>query len=228
MKKSILGVTVTAAISLAIVSVMAAGVLAADVSSGQFYTEEEYQKLGGKEREAYCASLAGEAERQASMLRDAETDLAAEQAKIDDLSATLGQVDGELGPIQADVARLEKEIAELEALPSEWTVQRGENLYKISGYEQIYSDPVKWPRIYRANRDLIEDPYLIYPDWVLQIPRDWPTVHTVIEGEWLAKISGYWEIYDDWRHWTRIHEANKDQITDPDFILPGWELNIPR
>ena len=113
-------------------------------------------------------------------------------------------------------------------MPSEWTVQSGENLYKISGYEQIYSDPVKWPRIYRANRDLIEDPYLIYPDLVLQIPRDWPTVHTVAEGELLAKISGYWEIYDDWRHWTRIHEANKDQITDPDFILPGWELNIPR
>jgi nucleoid-associated protein YgaU len=207
---------------------MVAGVLAADVSRGQFYTEEEYQKLGGKEREAYCASLASEAERQASMLRDAETDFASEQAKIDDLANTLKQVEGELGPVQADVTRLEREIAELEALPTEWTVQRGENLYKISGYEQIYSDPVKWPRIYRANRDLIEDPYLIFPDWVLRIPRDWPTVHTVVEGEWLAKISGYWEIYDDWRHWTRIHEANTDQISDPDFILPGWELNIPR
>ncbi|MFH1314492.1 MAG: LysM peptidoglycan-binding domain-containing protein [Candidatus Eisenbacteria bacterium] len=228
MKKSIFGVMGLAAISLAIVLIMAAGVLAADVSRGQFYTEEEYQKLGGKEREAYCASLAGEAERQASMLGDAEADLAAEQAKIDDLSNTLKQVNGELGPVQADVARLEKEIAQLEALPTEWTVQKGEFLYKISGYEQIYSDPVKWPRIYRANRDLIEDPHLIFPGWVLQIPRSWPTVHTVAEGEWLAKISGYWEIYGDWRQWTRIHEANKDKITDPDLILPGWELNIPR
>jgi nucleoid-associated protein YgaU len=52
--------------------------------------------------------------------------------------------------------------------------------------------------------------------------------HVVVEGEWLARISGYWEIYDDWRHWTKIYEANKDKINDPDLILPGWELDIPR
>ena len=116
MKKSILGMTGLAAISLAIVCIMAASVLAADVSRGQFYTEEEYQKLGGKEREAYCASLASEADRQVSMLGEAEMDLASEQAKIDDLSNTLKQVDGELGPVQADVARLEEEIAEFEEM----------------------------------------------------------------------------------------------------------------
>jgi nucleoid-associated protein YgaU len=228
MKKSILGMTGLAAISLAIVILMAASVLAADVSRGQFYTEEEYQKLGKKEREAYCASLASEADRQTSMLGEAETDLAAEQAKLDDLKNTLKQVDGELGPVQAEVAKLEKEIAELEALPTTWAVQKGEFLYKISGYEQIYSDPVKWPRIWRANKDLIEDPNMIFPGWVLKIPRDWPTMHTVAKGEWLAKISGYWEIYGDWRQWTKIHEANKDKIADPDMILPGWELAIPR
>jgi nucleoid-associated protein YgaU len=225
MRKSIVGI---AAISLATVFLMAASVLAVDVSRGEFYTEEEYQKLGGKEREAYCASLAGEADRQASMLSDAEASLAAEQAKIDDLKGTLDQVNGELEPIQTRVAALEEEIAYFEGLPTEWTVQKGEFLHKISGYEQIYNDPVKWPRIYRANKDLIEDPHLIFPGWVLRIPRGLPTAHTVVEGEWLAKISGYWEIYGDWKQWTRIHEANKDQITDPDLILPGWELEVPR
>ena len=78
MRKSIVGI---AAISLATVFLLAASVLAADVSRGEFYTEEEYQKLGGKEREAYCASLANEADRQASMLGDAEASLAAEQAR---------------------------------------------------------------------------------------------------------------------------------------------------
>jgi nucleoid-associated protein YgaU len=228
MKKSITGIVGLAAISLAVVALLAASARAVDVSRGEFYTEEEYQKLGGKEREAYCASLADESDRQASMLGDAEGDLAAEQAKVDDLKKTLEQVDGELGPVQAKVAELQKEIAELEALPTEWTVQKGEFLYKISGYDQIYSDPIKWPRIWRANRDMIEDPSLIFPGWILKIPRDWPTVHTVVEGEWLAKISGYWEIYDDWRQWTKIHEANKDKIADPDIIQPGWELNIPR
>jgi nucleoid-associated protein YgaU len=228
MKKSVLGRTWLAAISLALVLLMAASVLAVDVTKGQFYTEEEYQKLGKKEREAYCASLAQEADKQASMLGDAEGSLAAERAKVDDLKAKIQRINGELQPIESEVGRLEKEIAELGALPTEWTVRKGETLFKISAYEQIYSNGAKWPRIYRANRDKIEDPNLIYPDWVLDIPRGLPMSHLVVEGEWLARISGYWEIYDDWRHWTKIYEANKDKISDPDLILPGWELDIPR
>ncbi len=228
MRRSVLGVVGLAAMSLAVIGLMTASVLAVDVSKGQFYTEEEYQKLGKDEREAYCASLANEADKQAAMLSDAEASLAAERAKIDDLKANLQRVNGELQPLEGEVARLEKEIAELEALPTEWTVRKGETLFKISAYEQIYSNGAKWPRIYRANRDKIQDPNLIYPDWVLDIPRGLPMSHVVVEGEWLARISGYWEIYDDWRHWTKIYEANKDKINDPDLILPGWELDIPR
>jgi hypothetical protein len=228
MKKSILGVMVLAAISLAIMALLVTSVLAADVSRGEFYTEEEYQKLGGKEREAYCASLATERDKQESLLSEAQSKLDSEKAKIDDLKAKLQKVDGELQPMEAEVKRLEAEIKELESLPTEWTVRRGESLSKISGYEEIYSSPVRWPRIYRANRDRIEDPNLIFPDWVLKIPRGLPMSHMVVEGEYLAKISGYWEIYDDWRQWTRIYEANKDKIKDPDLIWPGWELNVPR
>jgi hypothetical protein len=227
MKKSISGVTVLAVMSLAIVLV-ATSALAVDVSRGQFYTEEEYQKLSGKEREAYCASLAGEKDKQASLMGEAESKLDAEQAKIADLKAQLNEVNSELQPVEAEVARLEREIAELEALPTEWTVKSGESLSKISGYEEIYSDPVKWPRIYRANRDKIDDPNLIFPGWLLRIPRGLPTNHVVAEGEYLGKIAGYWEIYDDWRQWTKIHEANKDQIKDPDLIRPGWDLKVPR
>jgi nucleoid-associated protein YgaU len=228
MRKSVLGIIGLAAISLAMVGMMTASVLAVDVTKGQFYTEEEYQKLGKKEREAYCSSLAQEADKQASMLSSAEGSLAAERAKLDDVNASLQRVNGELQPVEAEVARLEKQIAELEALPTTWTVRKGETLFKISAYEQIYSSGAKWPRIYRANKDKIEDPNLIYPDWVLAIPRGLPMSHMVVEGEWLARISGYWEIYGDWRQWAKIYEANKDKISDPDLILPGWELDIPR
>jgi len=226
--KSRLGIVGLAAISLAFITLMASSVLAVDLSKGQFYTEEEYQKLSKKEREAYCASLAEEAKRQEQRLKEAESKLASERAKIDDLKAKLKKVDSQLNPLEAKVADLERQIKELEALPKEWTVKEGESLYKISGYTEIYSDPTKWPRIYRANRDKIEDPNLIYPGWVLRIPRGLPSTHVVVEGEWLAKIAGYWEIYDDWRQWTRIYEANKDKISDPDLIIPGWELKIPR
>jgi len=48
----------------------------------------------------------------------------------------------------------------------------GEWLSKIAGYEEVYGDPSKWPKIYEANRDQILDPNLIYPAQVLEIPRD--------------------------------------------------------
>ena len=37
------------------------------------------------------------------------------------------------------------------------TVEEGEFLQKISEYERIYADATKWPRIYRANKDQIEE-----------------------------------------------------------------------
>ncbi len=228
MKRFLLGAVMLAAISLAVTTFWAAGAFAVDVSKGEFYTEEEYQKLSKKEREAYCEALARESERQKSMLEEAQSQLEKERALIDDLKARIRKVDSELEPLRAEIGRLQDEISRFQALPKEWTVQKGECLYKISGYEQIYNDPLKWPRIYRANRDKIEDPELIYVGQVLTIPRDWPRTHTVREGEYLAKIAGYWEIYDDWRQWTRIYEANKDKIKDPDLIYPDMVLTIPR
>ena len=57
-------------------------------------------------------------------------------------------------------------------LPYTWKVYRGEYLWKIASYPEIYNNGAKWPLIYRANRDKIKDPDLIYPNQVLQIPRD--------------------------------------------------------
>lgn len=222
------GTCALVALSLAIVITWTAGAYAVDVSQGQFYTEEEYQKLSKKDRLAYCEALAAEQARQQQLAATAQADLTSGQAAVDALKAKVKAVDAELAPAQAEVSRLEAEIAELEGLPTSWTVKQGESLSRISGYTEVYSDPRKWTRIYRANRDKIQDPNLIYVGWVLAIPRGLPGTHIVAEGEWLSRISGYWEIYNDWRQWTRIYEANKDKIKDPDMIKPGWELAIPR
>lgn len=127
---------------------------------------------------------------------------------------------------------LKQALAELRMklprLPRTHTVVKGECLYIISGYPQIYDDPLKWPRIYRGNRDKIKDPNLIYPGWVLDIPRGYPSTHTVIAGEYLSKIASYWEIYNDARQWPKIFQANRDQISDPDLIYPDQVLTIPR
>ncbi len=56
-------------------------------------------------------------------------------------------------------------------LPTSHTVVRGECLWWIAEYKQIYNDPFMWPLIFKANRDQINNPDLIYPDQVFQIPR---------------------------------------------------------
>lgn len=219
---------VLAGISLAVMAIAVSEAIGVDVSKGQFYTEQEYQKLSKKERQAYCDALAAEAAKQASKLKELQANLSTEKSKIEDLKSRIREVDSQLEPLESQVADLERQIKELESLPTEWTVRNGESLSKISGYQEIYNDPRKWPRIYRANRDKINDPNLIYPGWVLRIPRGLPEYHVVTEGEWLSKIAGYWEIYNDWRQWTKIYEANRDKIKNPDLIMPGWELKIPR
>jgi nucleoid-associated protein YgaU/nitrogen fixation-related uncharacterized protein len=216
-----------AAMSLVMVF-LATSAFAADVSKGQFYTDEEYQKLSGDDREAYCNSLADEMTEQKDLLSDYQGELATEQTRVADLQAKIKKVDAELNPKKAEAAALQKEIDYYNSLPTKWTVKNGESLYKISSYEEIYADGTKWPRVYRANRDQIEDPNLIYVDQILAIPRGLPMMHTVLAGEYLGKIAGYWEIYGDWRQWTRIYEANKDKISDPDLIHPGQAVKIPR
>ncbi|MCK4957101.1 MAG: LysM peptidoglycan-binding domain-containing protein, partial [Candidatus Cloacimonetes bacterium] len=57
-------------------------------------------------------------------------------------------------------------------LPYSWKVYKGECLWKIASYPEVYGDAVKWPLIYRANKDQIKDPDLIYPNQIFEIPRD--------------------------------------------------------
>ena len=50
--------------------------------------------------------------------------------------------------------------------------------------------------------------------------------YTVISGDSLSKIAK--NFYGDAMQWKKIHEANKDQISNPDLIQPGWVLKIPK
>lgn len=50
-------------------------------------------------------------------------------------------------------------------------------------------------------------------------------MYTVKEGDWLSKIAGRY--YGDVHKWSKIYDANRDQISDPDKIKPGMVLKIP-
>lgn len=47
--------------------------------------------------------------------------------------------------------------------------------------------------------------------------------YEVVSGDSLSKIGQRFGVA-----WKDIYEANKDQISNPDLIQPGWKLKIPK
>ncbi len=63
--------------------------------------------------------------------------------------------------------------AEPTTIPPEWyIVVRGDTLWGISGMDIIYKDNFLWPLLFKANRDQIKDPDLIYPKQKFLIRKD--------------------------------------------------------
>ncbi len=57
--------------------------------------------------------------------------------------------------------------------PQEWnyTVVKGDCLWNIAKKDQYYGNGFAWPKIYKANRDKIKNPDLIYPKQEFTIPK---------------------------------------------------------
>ena len=135
-------------------------------------------------------------------------------------------------PAMADkLANIDKMIAQLKArvaqpVTIDYTVAQGDNLWSIAQQERVYADPYMWPRLYRANKDQIQDPDLIYPDQTLAVPFGVAeNQHLVTSGDFLFKIAA--EVYNNGGKWHKIYEANKQQIVEPHLIFPAQVLEIP-
>jgi nucleoid-associated protein YgaU len=60
----------------------------------------------------------------------------------------------------------------MEAPPEvNYTVVRGDCLWNIAKKKDFYGNGFAWPNIYKANRDKIKDPNLIFPKQVFKIPN---------------------------------------------------------
>ncbi len=51
------------------------------------------------------------------------------------------------------------------------TIEAGQTLWDISRSAQTYEKSCQWPVLYKANKEKIQDPDLIYPGQVLRVPR---------------------------------------------------------
>ena len=135
-------------------------------------------------------------------------------------------------PEMADkLANIDKMLAQLIArvaqpVTIDYTVSRGDNLWSIAKQDKVYADPYMWPRLYRANKDQIQDPDMIYPDQTLAVPFGVAeNQHLVTRGDFLFKIAA--QVYNDAGKWHKIYEANKQQVVEPHLIFPAQVLEIP-
>lgn len=57
------------------------------------------------------------------------------------------------------------------ALKTSYVVKKGDSLWWIAKYKDVYNDPYLWPILYDANNKALKNPNKIYPGMKLQIPR---------------------------------------------------------
>ena len=76
-----------------------------------------------------------------------------------------------------------------------YSVVRGDNLWNISGKEQVYANPYQWPLIYKTNRSQIKDADLIYPGQVFDIDQN-ASAAEIDAAVNHAKTRGAWSVGD--------------------------------
>jgi len=91
---------------------------------------------------------------------------------------TLGQ---EISVKKEEIKRQVEPEPPAPAYPAVYIVKRGDTLPGIAARHDIYNDSFLWPLIYKANRDQIKDPKVLYTGQDLKIPRE-VTMEDIIQA----------------------------------------------
>ncbi len=73
------------------------------------------------------------------------------------------------GVEKVDADSMEAPAPKKEEVTEFYTVRRGDSLSLIA--KRYYGDPMKYPFLFEANREVIKNPDLIYPGQTLRIPK---------------------------------------------------------
>jgi nucleoid-associated protein YgaU len=139
----------------------------ADPSLGDYYTDEEFRRLRREQRDEYCAAMAQQDSSYLAAVADLRQTLAEVETRRTRLSA-------ELDSLSAVREGLQSRLAASAGVPegsAGYRVRPGDSLWKISARPGVYGDGRRWRRLHEANRAVIRDPDLIYPNQEIRIPR---------------------------------------------------------
>jgi nucleoid-associated protein YgaU len=109
----------------------------------------------------------------------------------------------ELAAKEQAVEGLRSEVADAEGNLSELETQQSENDARLS---ELEAEVGELREKVRSCPDVVDDLYRVEP------------------GDYLAKIAAEEGVSS----WKSIYDLNKDKIKDPNVILPGWVLNLPK
>lgn len=167
---------VTVALCMAFVAVGCGGSKSTkkSVSAGEYHGEDAYAALSRGDKVNYCSDLQTELDRTQAEFDSTTQAIQDTRDRIAVVRRTIVPIETEVRRLDSDVRTLNAQIAAVKALPGQWKVRPGDSLTAIAMMDQIYNDIDKWESIFSANLDKIIDPYYIFPDTLLVIPRNFP------------------------------------------------------
>jgi len=125
----------------------------------------EAESLLGEARRAFA-----EGDYSTAISKAKEAELSANRAREEALAKAKMEKKEEEVPVEEEKVEEVEEVKEARFyVVGTWAKDR-DCLWNIAKKKNIYHDPWKWKRIYKANMDKIQDPNLIYPGQKLIIP----------------------------------------------------------
>ena len=94
---------------------------------------------------------------------------------------------------QSEGQQTSQTVAPAPVSAGQYSVLKGDSLWKISGKPDVYNNPFEWPLIYKANSSKIKDADLIYPGQVFAINTS-PSAADVDAAVHHAKTRGSWSL----------------------------------
>ncbi|HBN09309.1 MAG TPA: hypothetical protein DD435_11910 [Cyanobacteria bacterium UBA8530] len=112
-----------------------------------------------------------------------------------------------------------------------YTVKRGESLYTIAA--RLMGNPNRWSEIYRLNKVKMDNPRQIFAGTKLILPATAivPASSESHKKYRVAKGDTLWTIAKSQLGsgfaWKSLYRQNQSRISNPKFIVPGQELQLP-
>lgn len=159
------------------------------------YEWRDTGKMIGKAEKALAAGKEDEAKALANKARvQAENAVAQQKAENDKFMNNMSDAD------RAALANAESSMSQTKQSSSasgvsSYSVVRGDNLWDISGKDNVYGDSYQWPLIYKTNRSKIKDADLIYPGQVFDIDQN-ASAADIDAAINHAKTRGAWSVGD--------------------------------